>query len=71
MVAPLLIYWYGLLTRPTSETMPELCGEIAAIMDCPINTVKTRMFHARNKLRALVPILAAPRGAAQAYFLVT
>jgi RNA polymerase sigma-70 factor (ECF subfamily) len=38
------------------------CGEIAAIMDCPINTVKTRMFHARNKLRALVPILAAPRG---------
>jgi RNA polymerase sigma-70 factor (ECF subfamily) len=37
------------------------CGEIAAIMDCPINTVKTRMFHARNKLRALVPILAAPR----------
>ena len=47
------------------------CGEIAAIMDCPINTVKTRMFHARNKLRALVPILAAPRGAAQAYSLVT
>jgi RNA polymerase sigma-70 factor (ECF subfamily) len=37
------------------------CGEIAVIMDCPINTVKTRMFHARNKLRALVPILAAPR----------
>ncbi len=37
------------------------CGEIAAIMDCPVNTVKTRMFHARNKLRALIPILAAPR----------
>ena len=47
------------------------CGEIAAIMDCPINTVKTRMFHARNKLRALVPILAAPRGAAQAHSLIT
>ena len=46
------------------------CGEIAAIMDCPINTVKTRMFHARNKLRALVPILAAPRGAAQAHSLI-
>jgi len=40
------------------------CGEIAAIMDCPINTVKTRMFHARNKLRQLVPILAAPGGEA-------
>jgi RNA polymerase sigma-70 factor (ECF subfamily) len=38
------------------------CGEIAAIMDCPINTVKTRMFHARNKLRALLPVLAAPEG---------
>jgi RNA polymerase sigma-70 factor, ECF subfamily len=35
------------------------CREIAAIMDCPINTVKTRMFHARNKLRSLVPVLAA------------
>jgi RNA polymerase sigma-70 factor, ECF subfamily len=42
------------------------CAEIATIMDCPINTVKTRMFHARNKLRALVPILAAPRGELQA-----
>lgn len=42
------------------------CGEIAVIMDCPVNTVKTRMFHARNKLRTLVPILAAPRGGAQA-----
>ena len=40
------------------------CGEIAAIMQCPINTVKTRMFHARNKLRALVPVLVAPRGGA-------
>jgi RNA polymerase sigma-70 factor (ECF subfamily) len=35
------------------------CSEIAAIMECPINTVKTRMFHARNKLRSLVPRLAA------------
>jgi len=37
------------------------CSEIAAIMDCPVNTVKTRMFHARNKLRMLIPMLAAPR----------
>jgi len=38
------------------------CGEIAAIIGCPVNTVKTRMFHARNRLRALVSALAAPRG---------
>jgi len=38
------------------------CAEIAAIMDCPINTMKTRMCHARNKLRQLVPILAARGG---------
>lgn len=30
------------------------CEEVAAIMDCPVNTVKTRMFHARRKLRALL-----------------
>lgn len=41
------------------------CREIAVIMHCPINTVKTRMFHARNKLRTLVPILAAPQRGAQ------
>lgn len=29
-------------------------GEIAEIMDCPVNTVKTRMFHARRRLRALL-----------------
>ena len=38
------------------------CGEIAAIMGCPVNTVKTRMFHARNRLRVLIPALSAPRG---------
>ena len=47
------------------------CGETAAIMECPVNTVKTRMFHARNKLRGLVPILAAPRGEAEAYPRIT
>jgi RNA polymerase sigma-70 factor (ECF subfamily) len=34
------------------------CEEIAEIMDCPVNTVKTRMFHARGKLRTLLPRLA-------------
>ena len=31
--------------------------EIADIMDCPVNTVKTRMFHARRKLSKLLPLL--------------
>jgi RNA polymerase sigma-70 factor (ECF subfamily) len=34
------------------------CAEIATIMNCPVNTVKTRMFHARKKLRTLLPALA-------------
>jgi len=34
------------------------CEEIALIMSCPVNTVKTRMFHARKKLRLLLPQLA-------------
>jgi RNA polymerase sigma-70 factor, ECF subfamily len=34
------------------------CEEIALIMDCPVNTVKTRLFHGRAKLRALLPGLA-------------
>jgi RNA polymerase sigma-70 factor (ECF subfamily) len=32
--------------------------EIAAIVDCPVNTVKTRMFHARARLKTLIPGLA-------------
>lgn len=31
--------------------------EIAAIAACPVNTVKTRMFHARAKLKKLLPVL--------------
>lgn len=34
------------------------CEEIAAITDAPVNTVKTRMFHARRKLRELLPSLS-------------
>ena len=34
------------------------CEEIAAIMNCPVNTVKTRLFHARAKLQKLLPQLA-------------
>jgi RNA polymerase sigma-70 factor, ECF subfamily len=46
------------------------CEEISAIMGCPVNTVKTRLFHARAKLQRLLPVLggsppppAAGRGA--------
>ena len=38
------------------------CGfsyrEIAEIADCPVNTVKTRMYHARRRLKLLLPVLA-------------
>jgi RNA polymerase sigma-70 factor, ECF subfamily len=39
------------------------CEEISSIMGCPVNTVKTRLFHARAKLQKLLPVLggsAAP-----------
>lgn len=36
------------------------CEEIAAIMECPTNTVKTRMYYAREKLRGVLPKLATP-----------
>ena len=42
------------------------CEEIATIMECPVNTVKTRLFHARAKLQKLLPQLATPGGASQA-----
>jgi RNA polymerase sigma factor (sigma-70 family) len=34
--------------------------EIAEIAGCPVNTVKTRMFHARRKLKNLLSSLAHP-----------
>jgi len=36
------------------------CEEIAAIAGCPVNTVKTRMFHARHKLRATISAFDVP-----------
>jgi RNA polymerase sigma factor (sigma-70 family) len=36
--------------------------EIAEIMSCPVNTVKTRMFHARRRLKELLPGLGVSRG---------
>jgi len=37
------------------------CKEVASLMECPVETVKTRMFHARRKLRRM---LSAARGTA-------
>jgi RNA polymerase sigma-70 factor, ECF subfamily len=34
------------------------CEEIAQVLNCPINTVKSRMFHGRRKLRELLPRIA-------------
>ena len=41
------------------------CGctyeEIAEIADCPVGTVKTRMFHARRRLKVLLPRLSGEK----------
>jgi RNA polymerase sigma-70 factor (ECF subfamily) len=42
------------------------CEEIATIMGCPVNTVKTRLFHARAKLQKLLPALAGSEASAPA-----
>ncbi len=40
--------------------------ETAKVTQCPVNTVKTRMFHARRKLRELLPTTALADGAKEA-----
>lgn len=37
------------------------CQEIAETMNCPVNTVKTRMFYGRRRLKTLLPQLAGIR----------
>jgi RNA polymerase sigma-70 factor (ECF subfamily) len=39
--------------------------EIAAIVGCPVNTVKTRMFHARRRLKQLLPAFGVTSPAAE------
>ena len=54
---------FGLASLPDEQRMVlELTfleglgyAEVAEILDCPVNTVKTRVFHARRKLRAMLP----------------
>jgi RNA polymerase sigma-70 factor (ECF subfamily) len=39
-------------------TLGHSCEEVAAILDCPVNTVKTRLFRARETLKQILPALA-------------
>lgn len=41
--------------------MDHSCEEIAAIAGCPVNTVKSRMFQARRKLRAIIAAADVPQ----------
>lgn len=46
------------LTLELAYRMGHSLEEIAAITDCPVGTVKARMFHAREKLRQYLPTLS-------------
>ena len=46
------------LTLELAYHMGHSLEEIAVITDCPIGTVKARMFHAREKLRQCLPALS-------------
>jgi len=46
------------LTLELAYHMGHSLEEIAAITDCPVGTVKARMFHAREKLRLYLPNLS-------------
>lgn len=48
------------MTLELAYFMGHSCEEIAQMSACPVNTVKTRMFAARQRLRALLPQLAEP-----------
>jgi RNA polymerase sigma-70 factor, ECF subfamily len=43
-------------------TLGHSCEEVAAILDCPVNTVKTRLFRARETLKQVLPALAGMPG---------
>lgn len=43
-------------------TLGHSCEEVAAILDCPVNTVKTRLFRARETLKQVLPALAGIDG---------
>lgn len=43
-------------------TLGHSCEEVAAILQCPVNTVKTRLFRARETLKQVLPALAGMTG---------
>lgn len=43
-------------------TLGHSCEEVAAILHCPVNTVKTRLFRARETLKQVLPKLAGMTG---------
>ena len=45
------------VTLELAYFMGESCEDIAAIMGCAVGTVKARMFHARVRLRNVLPAL--------------
>lgn len=61
---------YGLEKLPLEQrlaleltyTLGHSCEEIAAILSCPVNTVKTRLFRARETLKQVLPSLAGGSG---------
>jgi RNA polymerase sigma-70 factor (ECF subfamily) len=54
------------LTLELAYHMGHSLEEIAAITDCPVGTVKARMFHAREKLRQYLPTLSGAASGASA-----
>jgi RNA polymerase sigma-70 factor, ECF subfamily len=53
------------VTLELAYYLGESCEDIAAIMGCPVGTVKARMFHARVRLRNTLPALGGePAGPA-------
>jgi RNA polymerase sigma-70 factor (ECF subfamily) len=43
-------------------TLGHSCEEVAAILDCPVNTRKTRLVRARETLKRVLPPLAGMTG---------
>jgi RNA polymerase sigma-70 factor (ECF subfamily) len=64
---------YGLEKLPVEQrlaleltyTLGHSCEEVAAILNCPVNTVKTRLFRARETLKQVLPALGGMTGVAQ------